>query len=113
MQADGRLFAPAGALAAEPEAVCTQLRAFWAVPALAAFLVERLERPLVMLSPVGCVRLDDVPGTAQQQAQGTAHSDGRARRRVSALRRAYRRAGARLNVAVCSRALDDGEAGAL
>jgi hypothetical protein len=50
-----------------------------------------------------------VPGTAQHQAQGNARPDWRARLRVDRLRRAYSSAGARLNVAVCSRALLDGE----
>jgi hypothetical protein len=96
-------------LALDPATAWTLLRGFWAVPALADFLVELLDRPLVLLPPVGCVRLDDVPGTAQHQAQGIAHSDRRARLRVARLRRAYARAGARLNVAVCSRALVGGE----
>lgn len=97
------------ALAAGPDTACADLRGFWAISALAAFLVERLRRPLVMLPPVGCVRLDDVPGTAQHQAQGIAHSDRRARRRIERLRRTYSATDARLNVAVCSRALVDSE----
>jgi len=92
-------------LAADPRTAWTELRGFWCLGALAPFLADVLARPLPMLPPVGCVRLDDVPGTAQHQAQGTAHPDGRQRRRVQAMRRAYEAAGARLNVAVTVRAL--------
>jgi hypothetical protein len=97
------------ALAADPVSAWSELRSFWSLDALAAFLAEILERPLVMLPPVGCVRLDDVPGTAQHQVEGTDRPDGRQRRRVEALRRAYAAAGARLNVAVPARGLEDGE----
>ncbi len=88
----------------------TLLRGHWALKALASFLPRVLERPLVLLPPVGCVRLDDVPGTAQHQVQGEARSDSRQLRRIKTLVRAYSRAGATLNVAVAARALaDDGQ----
>jgi hypothetical protein len=102
---DGRTLA----LAADPATAWTELRGFWCLGALAPFLAEVLGRPLPMLPPVGCVRLDDVPGTAQHQAEGTAHPDGRQRRRVEGLRRAYGGAGACLNVAVAARGLDGDE----
>ena len=44
-------------------------RGSWAIPPLASFLPEVLGRPLVTLPPVGCVRLDDAPGTAYHQVQ--------------------------------------------
>jgi hypothetical protein len=95
------------ALAADPGSAWSELRGFWCLGALAPFLAEVLERPLVMLPRVGCVRLDDVPGTAQHQLEGNAVSDSRQRRRINALRSAYE--GACLNVAVAARALEDGE----
>ncbi len=102
---DGRTLA----LAAPPETAWTLLRGFWCAPVLAEFLAEVLERPLVLLPPVGCVRLDDIPGTAQHQVEGRDKSDARQLRRVRSLRRAYRAKGATLNVAVPARALADGE----
>ncbi len=98
------------ALAADPGSAWTLLRGYWTLDALARFLPDVLERPLVLLPPVGCVRLDDVPGTAQHQAQGEAHPDRRQLRRIRSLTRAYRRGGAVLNVAVAARALDPDQA---
>ncbi len=97
------------ALALDPATAWTEYRGSWALEPLAAFLPELLGRPLVTLPPVGCVRLDDAPGTAQHQVQGNDKPDWRERRQIESMRRAYRRAGARLNVAVCSRALVDGQ----
>jgi peptidoglycan/xylan/chitin deacetylase (PgdA/CDA1 family) len=94
---------------ADPEAAWTRLRWFWCLRPLAEFLAQALERPLVLLPPVGCVRLDDFPGTAQHQAEGTDKPDRRQQRRAERMRRAYASAGARLNLAVAARALDDGE----
>lgn len=85
-----------------------RLEGHWVLPALRDFLVEALERPLVLLPPVGCLRLDDVPGTAEHQLQGRAKGDSRQRRRIARLTRSLRRAGARLVVAVPARALDAG-----
>jgi hypothetical protein len=62
-----------------------------------------------MLPAVGCLRLDDAPGTAYQLAIGRAKPDERERRLIERLRHAYRRSGACLNIAVCSRALDGGQ----
>ncbi len=93
------------ALGADPASAWSLLRGYWILDALARFLPDVLERPLVLLPPVGVVRLDDVPGTAQHQVQGDAHPDRRQLRRIRALARAYRRGGAVLNVAVAARAL--------
>jgi hypothetical protein len=93
------------ALAVDAASAWTLLRGYWALVALARFLPDVLGRPLVLLPPVGCVRLDDVPGTAQHQAQGDDHPDGRQLRRIHSLARAYGRGDAVLNVAVAARAL--------
>ena len=98
---DGRVLM----LAADPETAWTLFRGFWCLPALLEFLPELLGRPLVILPRVGCIRWDDVPGTAQHQAQGNAKSDRRQRMRVALARRVYASAGAVLNMAVASRAL--------
>ena len=100
---DGRCLA----LALDPDTAWTELRGAWVIPPLASFLLEVLGRPLVTLPPVGCVRLDDTPGTAYHQVIGVAKSDVREAGRIERLRRAFRDAGACLNVAVCSRALKD------
>lgn len=97
-------------LATAASSAWTLLRGYWTLEALARFLPDALERPLVLLPPVGVVRLDDVPGTAQHQAQGDAHSDNRQLRRIRSLSRAYRRGNAVLNVAVAARALDPDQA---
>jgi hypothetical protein len=83
----------------------TLLHQFWSLEAVARFLIEKLERPLVALPPVGCVRLDDAPGTAQHQIEGNAHSDHRQARRIHALARTYAGRDAVLNLAVSARAL--------
>jgi hypothetical protein len=84
-----------------------RMDAFWALEAIAGFLTERLERPLVRLPAVGCLRLDDFPGTAELQLLGAAKSDARQRRRAQAMVRRLERARARLIVAVAARALRD------
>lgn len=92
-------------LAAEATSAWALLRGYWTLPALARFLPGVLDRPLVLLPPVGCVRLDDVPGTAYHQVNDEAQSDRRQLRRVRALARAYAGEGAVLNLAVAARAL--------
>jgi hypothetical protein len=94
-------------LGADIETAWTLLHGHWTLAALASYLPDVLKRPLVLLPAVGCVRLDDVPGTAQHQVQGEAHADKRQLRRVRALARAYSSAGATLNLAVAARALAD------
>jgi len=96
-------------LGIDPETAWTQLRAFWALRALADFLPGALERPLVTLPPVGCARVDDLPGTAQLQVEERAKPDWRQQARIRLLRAVYGSAGARLNVAVASGALAGGE----
>jgi len=82
---------------------------FWVVPLLARFFVETLDRPLALLPAVGCLRWDDVPGTAQHQLEGRAQSDRAMARRLARLVPRYRRGQARLVVAVASSALVDGQ----
>jgi hypothetical protein len=82
-----------------------RIDAFWALEAIAAFLAERLARPLVLLDAVGCLRLDDFPGTAELQLRGAAPPDARQRDRANAMRRRLERARARLVVAVAAAAL--------
>ncbi|HEX2086926.1 MAG TPA: hypothetical protein VHF89_14695, partial [Solirubrobacteraceae bacterium] len=85
------------------------LATWWLLPALADFLPGVLDRPLVALPPVGCLRLDDAPGTAELQLLGRAKPDDRERRRLDAMLRALERSGSVLVAAVAARALRDGE----
>ncbi len=73
---------------------------------ISAFLVERLNRPLVLLPRIGMLRIDDLPGTAQHQLEGRAKGDPRQSRRLRRYVRACRRAGAILNVAVPAQAFE-------
>ncbi len=75
---------------------------------VASYLVERLDRPLLLLPPIGMLRLDDLPGTAQHQLEGRAKGDRRQRRRLRRYVRAFERAGAVLNVAVPAQAFEGG-----
>jgi hypothetical protein len=86
-----------------------RIDAFWAVEAIAAFLVERLARPLVLLPAAGCMRLDDFPGTAELQLRDAAPPDARQRTRAVRMRQWLTRARAQLVVAVPARALRDGQ----
>ena len=95
------------ALGIDPAASWGGVADFWAYEAISGFLAELLEGPLVVLPPLGCARLDDTPGTAQQQLQGTASGDARQARRLRRLGGAYERAGAVLNLAVAAEAFDD------
>lgn len=93
----------------DPDAEWGNLSAFWAPEAVAAYL-QGLGIPLRFLPPVGALRLDDVPATAQLQLEGRAHSDEQQARRIAETARAFATAGAVLNVAVVAAALDaDGE----
>ncbi len=94
---------------ADPRAWWERLEHHWVLEALEPFLEERLGRRPVKLPPVGVVRLDDSPGTAQHQMQGNAHPDSRQSGRLRAMRLAFGRAGARLNTAVAAEALEDGQ----
>jgi hypothetical protein len=74
---------------------------------VADFLAAVLDGPLTMLPPIGCLRIDDSPGTAQRQVEGTAKGDGFQSKRFRAVEREYRRRGAVLNLAVAAEAFDD------
>lgn len=69
------------------------------------FLVDVLDRPLVAMPALGCLRLDDAPGTAELQLAGAALDDAAAGRRVQAIVADVERARAVLVVAVAARAL--------
>lgn len=89
----------------DPATQWGDLSAFWAPEAVAGYLRE-LGVELSLLPPVGVLRLDDVPATAQLQLEGRAHSDERQARRIAESARAFAAAGAVLNVAVVAAALD-------
>ena len=76
---------------------------------IAGYMIERLDRPLVLLPRIGMLRIDDLPGTAQHQLEGRAKSDRRQRRRLRRYVKACRRAGAVLNAAVPAQAFREGE----
>lgn len=95
-------------LGSDPIASWGLVRDFWVLPALAAFLSERLGRPMAMLPPLGLLRYDDVPGTAPQQLKGQDKSDRRVERRLKRLAAACDRAGAKVNFAICAAVLSDG-----
>jgi hypothetical protein len=79
--------------------------AYWLFVLLAELLPRELGRPLIALPALGCIRLDDSPGTAQQQLLGRDHPDRVMARRLDGYARSYRRSGAVLVVAVASAAL--------
>ena len=85
-----------------------RLPSYWALPALATYLAEVLDRPLVSLPAVGCLRVDDIPGSAEQQLLHRDKPDGRQRRWIRAVARQAGRSGARVVVAIPARALRDG-----
>jgi hypothetical protein len=86
-----------------------RLSALWALNPIEDFLVETLDRPLLKLPPVGAIRLDDAPGTAQIQIEDRDKGDDVAARRLARLRASFRDVGATLSVAVAARGLADGE----
>ncbi len=100
-------------LGAVPDDWWGRLGGFWVLESLMEFLPGVLERPLVLLPPVGVARIDDVPGTALQQVRGTAKGDRAQARLSAAISRAFARHDACLNVAVPAEALMDGERVAL
>jgi hypothetical protein len=85
-----------------------RLDAFWVLEAVLAFLAERLGRVPARLPAIGCLRLDDFPGTAELQLRGAAKDDARQRRRAGTLLRRLDATRARLVVAVPARALRGG-----
>lgn len=98
---DGRLLI----VGADPVARWGRLSALWSLTPIQAHLVELLERPLVMLPPLGCLRFDDLPGTIYMQLEGSDKGDERTTKRIELLRRAFGAAGAKLNLAVAARGL--------
>ncbi len=98
---------PGLAIGFDPVAQWGRLGLFWVLGAVADALVAALDRPLIQLPPVGCIRFDDLPGTAQQQLNGDAKPDAKVLGRIEGLHRTYERAGAKLSVAVVANALDD------
>lgn len=86
-----------------------ELHFFWALRLLADFFVHHFDGPLVGLPPIGCLRLDDIPGTAEKQALGKAKSDATQERAIGKLLRMLEETRSRLVVAVAARALSDGE----
>ena len=92
----------------DPEAEWGRLDAFWAVEAVAAYLEGRIDRPLRKLPAMGCLRLDDTPGTALHQLQGRASTDKRQARRLRRLGKRLNRNDAVLSLAVVAQALDEG-----
>jgi hypothetical protein len=85
------------------------LGALWALTPVEEFLLEVLDRPRLKLPPLGAIRLDDAPGTAQTQLEGRDKTDEVAAKRIERLRGAYGKSGAKLAVAVAARGLVDGE----
>lgn len=81
------------------------LDAAWALPPLARYLARRLDRPLIALPPIGCLRIDDLPGTAELQLRGAARDDHSMERRIRHIVDDVERARAHLLVAVAARAL--------
>ena len=96
-------------LEADPDAEWGLLGFHGVLEQVAEYLVERLDRPLVLLPAIGMLRLDDLPGTAQHQLEGRAKGDRRQSRRLRRYVTAFERAGAVLNVAVPSQALEGQE----
>ncbi|HEY5052023.1 MAG TPA: hypothetical protein VII45_01295 [Solirubrobacterales bacterium] len=94
---------------ADPESSWGTLGDFWVLPALADFLIEVLDRPLVMLPPLGWVRYDDLPGTAYHQVSGRDKGDKRVRRRIETVTKTFAEHGSPINLALASRALVEGE----
>lgn len=94
-------------LSHDPATDWGSLAAFWAPEAVSTYLERHLDAPLRRLPPIGALRLDDIPATAQLQLEGRARSDERQARRIARSARAFSSADAVLNVAVVAAALDD------
>jgi hypothetical protein len=93
---------------ADPDTSWGALDGFWVLPALAEFLVDVLDRPLVMMPPLGWVRYDDVPGTAYHQIAGRDKPDAKVRSRIEKLIDLFGEAEGVLNIAIVPRAHRDG-----
>lgn len=91
----------------DPETEWGRLDSFWAYEAVAEYLESRIEQPLRKLPALGCLRLDDTPGTALHQMQERASTDKRQARRLRRLAKRLNRNDAALSLAVVAQALDD------
>jgi hypothetical protein len=96
-------------LAVEPDLEWGRFGMHWVLEACATYLLERIDRPLALLPAVGLLRIDDLPGNAQQQAEGRAKGDRRQRARMRRYVRTCERGGAVLNTAVPAEAFVSGE----
>lgn len=85
------------------------LRVAWVLSAIRSFLEGSLGLSVRALPPIGCLRLDDVPGTAEFQLDGKAKDDREQARFARKLAGAAARSGSVLNIATACRALDDGD----
>jgi hypothetical protein len=80
----------------------------WVLEALAIYLDERLPGCRRPLPPVGCLRLDDAPGTTEQQLHGSAKPDRTQAGQLRHLCSKLGDSGAQLVVAVTAQANHDG-----
>jgi hypothetical protein len=94
---------------ADPLAGWGSLRDHWLLPGIADFLVAVLDRPLLTLPPLGCVRYDDLPGNAFQQILGRDHPDDKVERRVREVTEHFGAQGAPISFAITPRTLKDGQ----
>lgn len=94
-------------LGIDPEAAWGRIDAFWAYELIHQHLEDQLGELPRRLPPIGALRLDDTPGTAQHQLEGRAKGDRRQRRRIRRSAERFAAADAVLNVAVAAEALDD------
>ena len=78
-------------------------------PTVLSHLAELLDRPLVLLPPVGWIRHDDLPGDAHIQLAGAAKPDRKIRAHVQRMTRAFQNGGAKINLAISARGLVEGE----
>ncbi len=83
------------------------LRFAWVADALARFVSDRLEFKLRKLPPIGCIRIDDIPGTAEFQLDERAKGDRTQTNLARALSKAAKANDAVLNIAVACEALGD------
>ena len=86
------------------------LRVVWVLSVIRSFLEGSLGLSVRALPPIGCLRLDDMPGTAEFQLHGKAKSDRKQARFARRLAGAAARSGSVLNIASACRALADGDA---
>jgi hypothetical protein len=97
------------AVGADPETSWGALQDYWVFPAVLDHLARLLERPLVLLPPLGWVRHDDLPGDAHIQLAGAAKPDRKVRAHVERMTAAFRDAGSVVNLAMSASGLVDGK----